>query len=810
MGGIFGCDEDEKILIANSNKEQSTNEISKKSSNSGSEKRENIKIKDQKHKRNAESQIKKNKKTKNKISNAEENEEELRKAVFDFNSDNNKKNHSEENNREKINKINDRKKGGEEDFQINKNKTAINNNENQKFNDEEVINLNKGKEKEKEIQQKIITTSKEKRKSKHKLLEQSKEIESRKNSEFSDKDKKGINIEEFHFLEHYDSLKNIQESKEVDDKQNTILIYYFKACKLKKKLYKKNDFIEKYEFIYIQYNGKNMNFLFPKYKFKDKSINKDDIMKVIKDSLFCKKIEEVFNINLESKEKKFSLENINNSNKFNLLIEDIQNNTKIIGFNNQNLNNKDNNNEDIQDKNVNKENNTNINKDNNFNEEKNDKLENSNENKEKIKTDIVLKKDVKNQYMNNINPKENNIITNNNLNNNSLINSIPNIEKQINNNNLNIINSNINNNINSNPINIIQNYPKKIEVFYFPITGLNNIGSTCFMNATLQCLIHVPELSLYFLNEYPKDKEVLNNKNIMTKTKGQLSEAYYEVVKNVDDLSKIENNYYYNSYRPKHFKEILGTFNPQFSKYEANDSKDLILYLLQTFHEELNYFGDKSPPVIRPIYPATRENIYQVFNLNYNTTNFSKISQLFYGTYENTIICSQCKTIYYSYQKYEYISFSTYNYRNESFEIKNGFAEVVSKQELKGENKYHCNKCKKSVNAETYCKIIDLPLYLILNIDYGKDKKFDVKELEFEYEMDVKDFCSVYFGQRTKYKLISICSHRGNSGPTGHYYAYCLDKKNNKWYRFDDSSCKECDRYELKKYSPYLLIYELI
>ena len=123
-----------------------------------------------------------------------------------------------------------------------------------------------------------------------------------------------------------------------------------------------------------------------------------------------------FNINLESKEKIFSLENINNSNKFNLLIEDIQNNTKIIGFNNQNLNNKDNNNEDIQDKNVNKENNTNINKDNNFNEEKKDKLENSDENKEKIKTDIVLKKDVKNQYMNNINPKENNIIINKNLN----------------------------------------------------------------------------------------------------------------------------------------------------------------------------------------------------------------------------------------------------------------------------------------------------------------------------------------------------------------------------------------------------------
>ena len=330
------------------------------------------------------------------------------------------------------------------------------------------------------------------------------------------------------------------------------------------------------------------------------------------------------------------------------------------------------------------------------------------------------------------------------------------------------------------------------------------------MNATLQCLIHIPELSLYFLNEYQKDKEVLNNKNIMAKTKGHLSEAYYEVVKNVDDFSKREVTYSYSSYKPKNFKEILGTYNSQFSKYEANDSKDLILYLLQTFHEELNYFGDKSLPVIQPMFPATRESTYQVFNLNYNTTNFSKISQLFYGTYENTIICSECKSIYYSYQKYEYISFSTYKYHNQIFEIKNGFADIESKQNLEGENKYYCNKCKKLVNAETYCKIIDFPNYLIINIDYGKDKKFGVKELEFEHEMDVKDFCSFYFGQRTKYKLVSICTHKGSSGPNGHYYAYCLNKKIDKWYIFDDTSCKECDKYELRRHNPYLLIYELI
>jgi len=44
----------------------------------------------------------------------------------------------------------------------------------------------------------------------------------------------------------------------------------------------------------------------------------------------------------------------------------------------------------------------------------------------------------------------------------------------------------------------------------------------------------------------------------------------------------------------KYFNDAISHLNPQFSKYEANDAKDLIIYLLQQMHEELNYYiGEK-------------------------------------------------------------------------------------------------------------------------------------------------------------------------------------------------------------------------
>ena len=43
------------------------------------------------------------------------------------------------------------------------------------------------------------------------------------------------------------------------------------------------------------------------------------------------------------------------------------------------------------------------------------------------------------------------------------------------------------------------------------LVGLNNIGATCFMNSTLQCLSQTKALSEYFLNDKNKERIINNN-----------------------------------------------------------------------------------------------------------------------------------------------------------------------------------------------------------------------------------------------------------------------------------------------------------
>ena len=341
------------------------------------------------------------------------------------------------------------------------------------------------------------------------------------------------------------------------------------------------------------------------------------------------------------------------------------------------------------------------------------------------------------------------------------------------------------------------------------------------MNAALQCLLHVSELTLYFLREYPNDKSNLKEKNKYIESQGQISNAFYELVKGVckDDLEKMDSNVVSStffssrrssSFSPYNFKSVLGRWNSQFKKFEVNDPKDLILYLMQTIHEELNYFGGNNSINLARPNQYDKKSTFMYFMNSYNALNFSIISQIFYGTYETVTLCHGCKKLLYRYQKFEFISFGMYDYKNKEFDIYNGFEDNSKTQHLRGENQFYCNNCKKLEDAEITSRIIQPSNKLLINIDYGKNKSFKPSQVKFNEEIDITRFVCSDFGVPIKYKIIGVCTHLGHSGIYGHYIAYCKHRESGKWYNLDDSYCRECNQSEIYGGSPYLLLYEKI
>ena len=175
------------------------------------------------------------------------------------------------------------------------------------------------------------------------------------------------------------------------------------------------------------------------------------------------------------------------------------------------------------------------------------------------------------------------------------------------------------NSINNNIYSEIQNLKNSKYIFF--TQGLINIGSTCYMNSILQCLLHVNELVSYFINIYPKDFNNLNIINKYADSKGQISKAFFNVIKGMSNSVNYNNKYNrynifnspnsYNSFSPDEIKKIIGKYNKQFKNFEANDSKDLISYLFQSMHEELNYLGNNSSiPFINKLFSKMENFCY--------------------------------------------------------------------------------------------------------------------------------------------------------------------------------------------------------
>lgn len=139
-------------------------------------------------------------------------------------------------------------------------------------------------------------------------------------------------------------------------------------------------------------------------------------------------------------------------------------------------------------------------------------------------------------------------------------------------------------------------------------------------------------------------------------------------------------------------------------------------------------------------------------------------------------------------------------------------AAFFARDELKGDNMYSCEKCKKLRNGVKFCKVLVLPEILCIHLKrFRHELMFSTKinnHVSFPLEgLDLQPFLAKDSpSQITTYELLSVICHHGTAS-CGHYTAFCLNDLNDRWYEFDDQSVTEVSQSTVQNAEAYVLFY---
>uniref|UniRef100_A0A672KQI1 Ubiquitin carboxyl-terminal hydrolase n=1 Tax=Sinocyclocheilus grahami TaxID=75366 RepID=A0A672KQI1_SINGR len=308
----------------------------------------------------------------------------------------------------------------------------------------------------------------------------------------------------------------------------------------------------------------------------------------------------------------------------------------------------------------------------------------------------------------------------------------------------------------------------KWERVYRVGAGLHNLGNTCFLNSTVQCLTYTPPLANYLLSKEHSRSCHQSGFCMICVMQNHIIQAFANTgnaikpVSFIRDLKKIA----------RHFR-----FGSQ-----------------EDAHEFLRYTIDAMQKASLNGYPK----------LDRQTQATTLVHQIFGGYLRSRVKCSICKSVSDTYDPYLDIAVEIRQAAN----IVRALELFVKPDVLSGENAYMCAKCKKKVPAtkrftvHRTSNVLTLSLKRFANFSGGKITK-DVGYPEF---LNIRPYMSQSTGDPVMYGLYAVLVHSGYSCHAGHYYCY-VKASNGQWYQMNDSMVHSSNIKVVLNQQAYVLFY---
>eukprot|EP00768_Dysnectes_brevis_P005840 gnl/Dysnectes_brevis/4386_a5875_509.p1 GENE.gnl/Dysnectes_brevis/4386_a5875_509~~gnl/Dysnectes_brevis/4386_a5875_509.p1 ORF type:complete len:850 (-),score=118.38 gnl/Dysnectes_brevis/4386_a5875_509:128-2677(-) len=278
----------------------------------------------------------------------------------------------------------------------------------------------------------------------------------------------------------------------------------------------------------------------------------------------------------------------------------------------------------------------------------------------------------------------------------------------------------------------------------FGRVGLQNLANTCYLNAALQAILHVPQFGRYFWSMFPylshapacstKRGGVLRSLLLLHFT--QLAAALQYNGNRSEQLS------------PAPFLRPFQLLAPSFAGFRQQDAQEFTARLLSQLHEALlPMAGGGSTDPLR-IVGDPRKYSAGPHCIRMNPGPFwgyrkirgscqdrvgapTIVNSVFGGRFLNTVRCLECGHVSKTYERFRDISLpltgriyeqaqastqSQSRTRTDGCTLEACLEAFTAAEQLDGDNKYRCDACGRVTKAEKCTRLFDLPPVLCIHL----------------------------------------------------------------------------------------------
>ena len=311
------------------------------------------------------------------------------------------------------------------------------------------------------------------------------------------------------------------------------------------------------------------------------------------------------------------------------------------------------------------------------------------------------------------------------------------------------------------------------------LTGLANLGNTCFINSCMQILSHTYMLNDFLDKEDYKKKLNKKPESVLLMKWDKLRTLMWSENCTINPAGWVQ--------AVQKIARIKG--RDLFTGFAQNDLPEFLLFIIDSFHSalmrevEMNIKGtaqNSTDKLAKECYEMMK-NMYK--------KEYSEILGIFYGIHVSQIASLDGKEIKsYSPEPYFMVDLAIDFNSSKTLSLYDCFDNYYDPEKLEGDNGWFNEETNQKEDVTKGFIFWSFPEVLVIALKrFNNMNRKNQRLVTFPLEnLDLRKYVKGYDKESYIYDLYGVCNHSGGS-LGGHYTAY-VKNANSEWYLFNDTS----------------------